>query len=81
MNSTVSTIPIRIMVHLYKGFFNKSTTKVFLKKIKTVLDINKIFLSRKSTFNAIMNETRFLLHGHHAYRSVDAEPNFDDFQA
>ena len=43
-----------------KGIFNKSATKVFLNKTKTVLDVNKILYSCKSTFDAIMSETRFL---------------------
>ena len=45
--------------------------------IKTVLDINKILYSCESTFDAIMNKTRLLLHGHHGYacRSADAKPN------
>ena len=62
----------------YKGFFNKSATKVFLNKTKTVLDNNKILYACKSTFDAIMNKTRFLLQGHHgrAYRRTNAEPNF-----
>ena len=61
---------------LYKIFI-KSATKVFLNKTTTVLYINKILYSCKSTFDAIMNELRFLLHGHlgHACRSPDAEPN------
>ena len=42
--------------------------RVFLTKTKTVLDINKNPYSCKSTFDAIMNQTRFL--------SI-----FDDFQA
>ena len=31
----------------YKGFFNKSATKVFLNKTKTVLDINEAFIPAK----------------------------------
>ena len=67
-----------IKISVNKGFFNKSATKVFLNKTKTVLDINEMLCFCKITFDAIMNENRFLLHGHHghAYRSPDAEPNF-----
>ena len=63
---------------MYKGFFNKSATKVFLNKTKTVLNINKILYSCKRTFDAIMNETRLLLHGHHGHAGIspDAEPSF-----
>ena len=62
----------------YKGFFNKSATKVSLNKAKMVWYINKLLYSLKSTFNAIMNETRVLLHGQqgHACESPDAEPVF-----
>ena len=62
----------------YKGFFNKSATKFFLNKTKTVLHNLQIHYSCKSTFDAIMNETRFLLHGHQwrACRSSDVEPHF-----
>ena len=68
---------VSIQMHS-KGFFNKSATKVFLNKTKTVLDVNKSLYSCKSTFEAIMDETRLLLHGQHgqACRSPDAEPNY-----
>ena len=59
--------------------FNKRATKVFLNKIKTVVNINKIHYACKSTFDAIMNVTRFILHGQHGHdcrTEPDAEPNF-----
>ena len=67
-----------ILWSVNERFFNKSTTSFFLNKTKTALDINKILYSCKITFDVIMNETRFLLHGHHGHacRSPDAEPNF-----
>ena len=55
-----------------KGFSIRAPQK-FLNKTKTVLDINKILYSCRSTVDAIMNATRCLLHGHHGH---DAEPNF-----
>ena len=64
-----------------KGVFNKSAQHIFLNKTKTVLDVNKVLYSYKSTFDAITNETRFL-----ATKGMFAEvqtlnPIFDDFQA
>ena len=67
----------------YKGFFNKSATKGFLNKTKTVLDINKTGYFCKSTFDGILNETWLLLHGQHGHASKvqRLNPIFDNFQA
>ena len=65
-------------------FFNKSATNFFFNKTKTVWDINKILYSCKSTFDSIMNETQFLVHGHHGHaacRSPDAESNLWRFSS
>ena len=63
---------------LIKGFSIRALQRFFLNKTKTVLDINKVLYCCKSTFDAIVNETRFLLHGHHGHASdsPDAEANF-----
>ena len=60
-----------------KNIINLDESNVFLNKTKTVFDINKILYSCKGIFDAIMNETRIILHGHHGHacRSRDAEPN------
>ena len=64
--------------YFYKEVFNKCATKLFLNKTKT-----KILYSCKSTYDAGMSETHFLLHGHHGHacRSPDAEPNFWRFSS
>ena len=70
-----------IIKYKNKELFNNSATKFFLKKSKTVLDFNKMYAC-KTTFDAIMNETRFLLHSHHAHAcSPDAETNFGRFSS
>ena len=48
-----------------------------------VLAINKIVYYCKSTFDAILNETQFLLHGNQGtFAEVQTlNPIFDDFQA
>ena len=62
-----------VCIKQLKGFFNKSATKVFLKKIKTVLDMHKILSTCKSTLDSIMNQARFLLHGHHGLACTTLE--------
>ena len=55
--------------------------RVFLNKTKTGFDINKILYFCKSTFDASMNETRFLWHDRYEHTEVQMlNPIFDDFQ-
>ena len=70
-----------LLVSKNKGFFNKSATNFFLNKTKTALGINKILYSSKSTLDAIMNETRFLLMATTGTLADSESFFFDDFQA